>query len=156
MTNPCKNHAINKKKNNEKVVKRVARRARRIPRRQNGSKKTWGGDPFWLTFRSLFRRPIFQCISVVLWLTFGSLLAPFGSLSAPFGSLLAHIWCPLAHFGCPCARFCSPWRSLSLLVAFHPIALSGEHEDNTRQPDLSTPPSLRARSGHVASGNLDY
>ena len=73
-------------------------------------------------FGDLFRRPIFWCILVAPWLTFGSLLAPigsllapagsllapFGSFLAPFGSLLAHFWCPLAHFWCPLLHFCSP------------------------------------------------
>ena len=51
-------------------------------------------------------RRIFGCLSVALWLTFGSLLAPFGSLFAPF-------WLPLAPFGSLLAplgsHFCSLW-----------------------------------------------
>ena len=94
--------------------------------------KTSGGipvrAPFWRPFRDLFRRSTFWCILVVLWLTFGSLLAPlgrllasFGSLLVPFGSLLDHFWCPLVHFWCPWAHFRSPWRSIFSLLGSHGV-----------------------------------
>ena len=69
-----------------------------------------------------------------LWLPLaplGCLLAPFGSLLAPFGSLLAHFRCPLPHFRCP-------WAPFSLYT------FRRASEDNTRQPDLRSPPSLMA------------
>ena len=62
-------------------------------------------NPIVGSLSQLFRRLVFRCILVTLWLhfgslwlTFGSLVAPFGSLLAPVGSLLAHFWYPLAHF----------------------------------------------------------
>ena len=79
--------------------------------------------PFWLPFRDLFRRSIFRCILVALWLPFGSLLPPFGSLLLPFGSLLAPsgtlwatLWLQLAHFWRPLAHFCCLWRSIFSLL----------------------------------------
>ena len=56
--------------------------------------------PFWHTFRNLFRRLIFGCIFVVLWLTFDFLWDPF--------------WQPLAYFWFPLAPF---WYTFSALVS---------------------------------------
>ena len=71
-----------------------------------------GGFPvrrsFWILFRDLFRRLIFWCILVALWLTFGALLAPFWLPLTPFGFLLHPFWFPLpplAHFGYLLAPF---------------------------------------------------
>ena len=96
----------------------------------------WSGEmyaqrPFLHHFRDLFRRLIFWCILVALWLTYGSILAPFWLSLAPFGILLAHFWLvvahfwlplthfwrPLAHFWCPWPHFWLPWNSFfSFLV----------------------------------------
>ena len=73
---------------------------------ENGSHFLLTRRAFWLPFRDLFRRSIFRCILVTIWLTLGSILAPFGSLLAPF-------WLPLAPFGSLLApfgsHFCSLW-----------------------------------------------
>ena len=86
--------------------------------------------PFWLLFRDLFRRSIFRCILVALWLTLGSILAPFGSLLAPFwlplapfGSLLAPFGSLLAPFG---SHFCSLWLTFcSFWLTFTPFSHFG-------------------------------
>ena len=63
----------------------------------------------FLTFRDLFRRSIFLCILVALWLTLGSILAPFGSLLAPFWLPSAPFWLtfgvPWLTFGALCFTF---------------------------------------------------
>ena len=80
---------------------------------------------FWLPFRDLFRRPIFWCILVAPWLTFGSLLVPVGSLLAPVGSLLAPAGSLLAPFGSLWLPFGSLLVSLgSLLVPFPSLLLT--------------------------------
>ena len=63
------------------------------------SGETYARRPFWRPFRDLFRRSIFRCILVALWVTFCSLLAPFGSLLAPFWLPLGSLWLPSASFG---------------------------------------------------------
>ena len=73
--------------------------------------------PLWLLFRDLFRRSIFRCILVALWLTLGSILAPFGSLLAPF-------WLPLAPFGSLLAPFGSLWLTFLLPLAHFLLLLA--------------------------------
>ena len=73
--------------------------------------------PFWLPFRDLFRRSIFRCILITLWLTLGSILTPFGSLLAPF-------WLPWAPFGSLLAPFGSLWLTFLLPLAHFLVLLA--------------------------------
>ena len=90
------------------------------------------GSPFWLPFRDLFRRSIFRCILVALWLTLGSILAPFGSLLAPFwlpfGSFLDPFWFSFdsVWLFCSILEFIGlPFISLlSLLICFRNLFVS--------------------------------
>ena len=77
---------------------------------------------FWLPFRDLFRRSIFRCILVALWLTFGSLLAPFGSLWLPFAPLwlpFGSLWHPLGDLLAPIGSLLAPFGSLLLPLKVH-------------------------------------
>ena len=78
--------------------------------------------PFFHHFRDLFRRSIFGCILVALWLPFGSLLAPFGSLWLPFAPLwlpFGSLWHPLGDLLAPIGSLLAPFGSLLLPLAVH-------------------------------------
>ena len=114
---------------------------------------------FWLPFGSLWL-PL-----GTLWLTLGALWLPFGSLLVPLGSLLVPLGSLLVPLSLDVLIFGASWRQSSYLFIFlKKIAckkwlvapyLAQHPADNSRHPDRGKSTIPRARSGHVASGNLD-